>query len=98
MKRLPGEVKPRVAVPSRRPRRRLPVGGVLRPGPALARPAADDAACDADGAVDELDARQALGMGSSSRRLRAYADYLEVVAWRGSAACGGGARGVEGAR
>ena len=45
-----------------------------RPGPdltALLGGAAD--------AQDDLDERQALGMSSAARRLRAYADYLEVI-------------------
>jgi hypothetical protein len=35
---------------------------------------------DAAGAIGELDARQLLGAGSAARRLRAYADYVEIVA------------------
>ena len=35
---------------------------------------------EAVGASDELDERQLLGAGSAARRLRAHADYLEVMA------------------
>jgi Domain of unknown function (DUF222) len=44
------------------------------PGPGLAALLGD-----AVGALGELDARQLLGAGSAARRLRAYADYIEVM-------------------
>ena len=45
------------------------------PGPGLAALLAD-----AVGALDELDERQALGVGSAARRMRAHADYVEIIA------------------
>jgi hypothetical protein len=48
--------------------------GPPQPGPGLAGLLGDAA-----GSVGELDGRQVLGMGSAARRLRAYADYLEII-------------------
>ena len=45
------------------------------PGPGLAALLGE-----AVGAVDELDERQALGVGSAARRMRAHADYVEIMA------------------
>ncbi len=52
-------------------------------GPGCAPPPGPELAAllgEAVGAVDELDERQALGVGSAARRMRAHADYVEIMA------------------
>ena len=52
-------------------------------GPACAPPPGPELAAllgEAVGALDELDERQLLGAGSAARRMRAHADYIEVLA------------------
>ena len=49
--------------------------GAQPPGPQLTALLGDAA-----GAIGELDGRQLLGAGSAARRLRAYADYVEIIA------------------
>ena len=52
-------------------------------GPGCAPPPGPELAAllgEAVEALDELDERQLLGVGSAARRLRAHADYLEVMA------------------
>ena len=52
-------------------------------GPGCAPPPGPELAAllgEAVGALDELDERQLLGVGSAARRMRAHADYVEVMA------------------
>ena len=82
MKRLPGGGgapcrSPQPTAPSRVP----PWDAFSGDGRAAARPASSPPLLDeAVGALGELDERQLLGAGSAARRLRAHADYLEVMA------------------
>ena len=51
-------------------------------GPGCAPPPGPELAAllgEAVDAVDELDERQALGVGSAARRMRAHADYVEII-------------------
>ena len=52
-------------------------------GPGCAPPPGPELAAllgEAVGALDELDERQLLGAGSAARRMRAHADYVEIMA------------------
>ena len=77
------EVVPRVQIPSRRPRSVAPWDAFSGDGPACAPPPGPELAAllgEAVEALDELDERQLLGVSSAARRMRAHADYVEVMA------------------
>ena len=84
MKRLPGRRWcPVSQSPADDPERVPPWAAFSGDGPAAAPPPGPGLAAllgEAVAALGELDERQLLGAGSAARRLRAHADYLEVMA------------------